>query len=394
MTEGACGLTHVPAMTRVLIAFDKFKNSLSAGDACAVAAEALARRHPDWELDLCPLADGGEGFGKILTECAGGEWREATVTGPRGQPASAGFGMVRAGSVPASVRKIIPLDPDDLLGVIEMALASGLAQLPASRRDPWLAESTGTGELISAAASAGAKAILLGIGGSATNDLGLCALSALGLEALDRDGDVVDPPTPARWKEIVSFRGSAAVPALFFACDVTNPLLGPSGSAPVYGPQKGLLEDEIGPMEEGAARIAGLLCEHFGKPHDLVATPGAGAAGGIGFGFLCAAGARFLSGADLVSDWLDLAARMGRADIVITGEGRFDASSLRGKGPGELAMRASAAGKMVFIFPGSAEPELAVPGGGAVCPITPSGMPVEEALTRAGELLSAAVSRI
>lgn len=383
-------------MPRVLIAFDKFKNSLGAREACVVAAEAMARRHPDWELDLCPLADGGEGFGTILTESAGGEWHEAVVTGPRGEPVRAGYGLVRAGSIPASARELmqVSLAPDDILGVIEMALASGLAQLPLSRRDPWVAESTGTGELISAAAAAGARAILLGIGGSATNDLGLCALSALGLEALDREGEVVDPPTPARWREIVSFQGSVSLPALLFACDVTNPLLGPSGCTSVYGPQKGLRPEEIGVMDEGAARIAGLLCEYFGKPRDLVATPSAGAAGGIGFGFLCAADARFLSGADLVSGWLDLAARIERADIVITGEGRCDASSLQGKGPGELALRASAMGKKIFIFPGSAEEGLPFPEGVALCPITPSGMALEEAFSRAGELLAAAVSRI
>jgi len=383
-------------MTRVLIAFDKFKNSLSAGEACAVAAEALGRRHPGWELDICPLADGGEGFGKILTERAGGEWCEVVVTGPRGETVRVGYGLVRAGAIAASVRELmqVSLAPDDILGVIEMALASGLAQLPMSRRDPWLAESTGTGELIAAAAVTGAKAILLGIGGSATNDLGLCALSALGLEALDRAGEVVDPPTPARWKEIVSFRGSVVLPALFFACDVTNPLLGPEGCTSVYGPQKGLRPEEIGAMEKEVGRIAGLLCEHFGKPRDLAATPGAGAAGGIGFGFLCAADARFLSGADLVSGWLDLAARIERADIVITGEGRFDASSLYGKGPGELALRASKRGKKVFIFPGSAEEGLAASEGVEICPITPSGMALEEAHLRAGELLAAAVSQI
>ncbi len=379
-------------MARVLIAFDKFKNSLSAGDACAVAAKALLSRHPDWEVEICPLTDGGDGFGSILTESAGGKWCEATVTGPCREPVVAGFGLVRAGSIPAFARELISPVPDDLLGVVEMALASGLALLPLSRRDPWSAESTGTGELISAAIAAGSKAILLGIGGSATNDLGLCALSALGLEALDRVGNVVDPPTPARWREIVSFRGSVALPALFFACDVSNPLLGPSGCSAVYGPQKGLRE--IRAMDEGAARIAGMLCDHFGKPHDLVSTPGAGAAGGIGFGFLCAADARFLSGAGLVSGWLDMAARLDRADMVITGEGRFDASSFHGKSPGELAVRASAKGKKVFVFSGSAEAGIPFPGGVEVRPITPSGMPLEEALSRAGELLAAAVSRV
>lgn len=361
-----------------------------------MAAEALARRHPDWELDICPLADGGEGFGTVLTERAGGEWREVVVTGPRGDPVPAGFGLVRVGSIPDSARELmqVSLESDDIFGVIEMALASGLAQLPMSRRDPWLAESTGTGELITAASAAGAKAILLGIGGSATNDLGLCALSALGLETLDREGEVLAPPTPARWREIDSFRGSVALPTLFFACDVTNPLLGLSGCSVVYGPQKGLRPEDVSAMDEGAARIAGLLCDHFEKPCDLVATPGAGAAGGIGFGFLCASEARFLSGASLVSGWLDLGARVDRADIVITGEGRFDASSLRGKGPGELAMRAAAAGKMVFVFSGSAEERLAAPAGVEIRPITPSGMPLEKALSCAGKFLAAAVSRI
>ncbi|MFI5336017.1 MAG: glycerate kinase [Opitutales bacterium] len=387
---------------RVLLAFDKFRDALTAPAACAAAADALHARHPDWELDLCPLTDGGEGFVEILTPAGGGTIESVAVTGPRGHPVTAPLGLVSAARLPAAVSRfglLPPAEPrarqkpeiDSFLAVTALAPASGLALLPAAERDPWLASTTGVGELFGMAAERGATAILLGLGGSATNDLGLGALEALGFRFLDAAGAVVPRPVPAVWEKIVRIELPAALrlPPLFLACDVTNPLLGPEGATATFGPQKGLRPDDVSRLEMQMARMAALLCEASGKPHALANTPGAGAAGGIAFGLMAGCGARLLTGSDLVSAWLDLPARLAAADLVLTGEGRFDATSLGGKGPGALIAAAQAAGKPVHIFAGS----LGVPADATTHAITPSGMPLAEALARTAELLEAAVGR-
>ncbi|MBI5770457.1 MAG: glycerate kinase [Verrucomicrobia bacterium] len=379
---------------RVLLAFDKFKDSLTAPAACEIAAFALRRAHPDWTLDLCPLADGGEGFCEILTAAAGGELRKIPVTGPRGGRVDAPIGFVRSAKIPAAARAQLGLDhATGEVAVIEMAAASGLALLPLDQRDPWQTTTLGTGELIHAAAEAQAAAILLGVGGSATHDLGLGALSALGLPLVERDGQKISPPIPARWNRGTRFAGSvpATLPPIRIACDVTNPLLGPRGAAAVYGPQKGLRPEDLPRLDHESARLALLLCLHAGQPDALMDTPGAGAAGGISFGLMAAARAKLLPGFDLVSAWLDVEHRAAAADLVITGEGRFDESSLSGKGPGAVAARALALGKQVHVFAGavtaSTRDRLAVHA------ITPPGQPLAEALRSASANLAKAVSQ-
>jgi len=276
--------------------------------------------------------------------------------------------------------------------VIEMACASGLALLTPSERDLWHTTTTGTGELIRLAAGHGAAAIVLGIGGSATNDLGLGALEALGVEFLAAGGRRVSPPVPARWPEIVRLGGKLmpGLPPIRIACDVTNPLLGPRGAAATYGPQKGLRPGDLARLDHEAARLALMLGEKFGRSDDLMDLPGAGAAGGISFGLMAAAGAELLPGFDLVSAWLDLEARLARADVVITGEGRFDDSSLQGKGPGAVAARALALGKTVHVFAGQAT-AAHPPAGLALHSITPADLPLEQALPRAAEFLANSV---
>ena len=371
---------------RVLIAFDKFKHSLSAPQACDLAASALRDVRPDWSIDLCPLTDGGEGFCEILTHAAGGTFQTVTVTGPRGDPVAARFGLVSPDKIPVAARVLLALPANPAPGpiaLVEMAQASGLALLAPGRRDPWHATSVGTGELIRAAHDAGARAILLGVGGSATHDLGLGALAALGLRFLTADGLPLPSPTPDRWPEITRIDGQLPhdLPPIRIACDVANPLLGPNGAAAVYGPQKGLTPDRILELDNASARLARLLAGHAGRPDDLADTPGAGAAGGIAFGFLCAADARLVPGSDLVSAWLDLDARLAAADLVITGEGRFDASSLSGKGPGALLARARSLGKPVQVFAG----QIAVPPseGCRFHAITPESHPQDRALREA-----------
>jgi glycerate 2-kinase len=369
---------------RVLVAFDKFKDSLRAAEACAAAAEALAAAHPDWELDLCPLADGGDGFAEVLTRAAGGTFHAAEVTGPRGDRVTARFGVA---DVPAAARELVGASR---VAVVEMAQASGLALLPPASRDPWHATSRGTGELLRAAAASGVEGILLGVGGSATHDVGLGALGVLGLTCRDVEGRPVGEPVPQTWAAVASVTGAVepALPPITVACDVTNPLMGTFGAASVFAPQKGLRPEDFTRLEYMTGRMAALLTTHAGKHPLLCETPGAGAAGGLAFGLLCSAGARLAPGAELVSRWLGLDARLAAADLVLTGEGRFDASSLGGKAPGELARRAVAAGKRVHVFAGAVEGALP---GAALHAITPAGQPLPSALAAARVNLAAAV---
>lgn len=398
---------------RVLVAFDKFKDSLSAREACTFAAAVLRERHPDWSLDLCPLADGGEGFASILTEAAGGQTIGSSVSDPLGDDVQATIGIVQVERIPAAARVHLGLVAADdavraegtekrssaamrtaTVAVIEMASASGLALLAEDERDPWETTTYGTGELIRTAAELGASGILLGVGGSATHDLGLGALAALGLQFRSTRGEPIDVPVPARWHEISRIDGRIfpPLPPIRIACDVTNPLLGDHGAAAIYGPQKGLRAGDLPRLEEESARLAQLLCAHCGKPESMMHTPGAGAAGGIAFGLMTATDAQLLPGFTLVSTWLDLEARLAAADVVITGEGRFDDSSLLGKGPGAVAARALALGKQVHVFAGQTaitQP----PAGLSVHTITPPGTPLANALMKASQYLLASLSR-
>jgi len=391
---------------RCLLAFDKFKDAVTAPEACAAAANALRAKHPDWTFDLCPLTDGGEGFTEILTQAGGGVLESIEVTGPRGGAATAAFGLVAAARLPLAARERFGLAGPEMLAVADMASASGLALLAPGGRNPWHATSLGTGQLLVAAAgqllvaAAGKKpaAILLGVGGSATNDLGLGALSALGFRFFDAFGQVVQPPVPARWEQIVRIEGHATLPPLFIACDVTHPLLGPRGATATFGPQKGLPPTDVLRLETQAARLAALLCDHCERPRTLAAIPGTGAAGGLPFGLMTAVGAQLVPGFDLVADWLGLAQRIAAADLVLTGEGRFDATSLGGKGPGRLAVQARQTGKPAHVFAGSLDLPVRSgfdrPDDTVHHAITPAGMPLAEALPRTAELLAAAVTRI
>ncbi|MEO7414203.1 MAG: glycerate kinase [Opitutaceae bacterium] len=378
---------------RVLLAFDKFKDALTARQACEFAAQALQEKHPEWSLDLCPLADGGEGFAEILTEAAGGELVRASVYGPRGATTHAAYGVVSAAKIPTPAAALFGTEKlQGRIAVIEMAAASGLALLPSAERDPWQTSTYGTGELLRAAAAAGVTAIVLGVGGSATNDLGLGALAALGLRFEAQHGEQIRPPIPARWREITRIVGEIvpSLPPVFIACDVTNPLLGPRGAAAIFGPQKGLRPEDHARMENESARLALMLCQQSSRPDSLMDAAGAGAAGGTPFGLMAATGATVLPGAELVSTWLDVDARLAAADLVITGEGRFDESSLHGKGPGALATRALGFGLPVHVFAGEARVAQARRGL-TLHSITPAGTPLVTALREAGANLVTAV---
>lgn len=377
---------------RILLAFDKFKDALCAQEACDVAARALGTAV---EIESCPLTDGGDGFARVLTGAAAGEIVTCTVTGPRSASVNACYGVVAAKRLPGAVREKLGLPASaHRVAVIEMAQASGLALLASDQRDLWHATSYGTGELISAAADAGADAIILGVGGSATHDVGLGALTALGLEFLDKAGARITSPAPHTWERLAKISGRLRVlPPIAIACDVTNPLMGMFGAANVYAQQKGMPPEDFTRLEDMTGRLAALLCAHAKKPLSLCETPGAGAAGGMAFGLLCAADAKLVPGFELVSAWLDLDRRIAAADVVITGEGRFDNSSLHGKGPGAVAQRALELDKCVHVFAGAIEvrePPAAI----NLHAITPPGTTRAEALARTRKNLANAVRQL
>ena len=382
---------------RVLIAFDKFKDSMTAARACEIAARELRTIHRDWQFDVAPLSDGGDGFCEILGRAAGAEMIPCRTTGPRGGGLETPVALLPWRKLPEAARAILAKDletapsPGDTIAVVEMAAASGLALLAKELRDPWHATSYGTGQLIRAAAELGAKAIVLGVGGSATSDLGIGALSALGLEFRSEQGARFRTATPSEWHAITRIEGGVfpSIPPVWIACDVDNPLLGPCGAAAIYGPQKGLAADDVPKLDAAAAKMAALLCLHTGRPNSLATEPGAGAAGGIAFGLRAAARASIVPGAALVTAWLRLDERIAAADIVITGEGRFDASSLSGKIPGTIASRARELGKQVHIFAGSLGLD-SLPGA-SLHAISPPDLPLESALREGPQRLASAI---
>jgi glycerate kinase len=220
-------------------------------------------------------------------------------------------------------------------------------------------------------------------------------LGALGLEFFSDSGEILMPPVPAAWARLARIGGRLppSFPPLRVACDVDNPLLGRRGAAAVFGPQKGLHAGDLRRLEHESARVALMLTAQYGRPDGLMDTAGSGAAGGTAFGLLCAAGAQLVPGSALVAAWLDLAGRMAQADLVLTGEGCFDPSSLGGKGPGAVAAQARTLGKPVHVFAGRVQAGATLEGAGLHV-ITPAGMPEEAALREAGENLARAVERV
>jgi glycerate 2-kinase len=390
------------APRRILIAFDKFKGALSAAAACEVAAEVLRRRRPSWQLDCAPLSDGGDGFCRILSDAAHGSFERVAASGPlfdatgSAPRVSAEIGRVELARLPLAARQRLASGASARarLAIVEMASVNGLSLIAEPQRDVWRASSYGTGELLLAASRLPVAAVLLGVGGSATSDLGLGALCALGLRFEDAAGVELRPPIPALWSRIQRVGGavSSELPPILIACDVNNPLLGPRGAAAVYGPQKGLKPEDLPGHEREAARLARLVCQALDVDMALSDTPGAGAAGGIAFGLLAAARARLLPGFELVSDWLDLDARLAQAAIVITGEGRFDASSWAGKGPGAIVEKARRLRVPSVIFAGAVSAAPQASDFSAIA-ISPPDMPIAQALAGTPEQLARAVER-
>lgn len=382
---------------RVLICFDKFKDSMPAHQAGAIVQAALLEAHADMTTETVALADGGDGFCEIMTRAQNGVLEAHSVSGSLGEPVEAQIGWVYGSGLGGPTLSRLKLDASGQVAIIEMAQATGLQSLSPDRRDCWKTTSLGTGEFIRIAGERRAEAILLGVGGSSTNDLGLGALEALGLSFCARNGHPLRPIRPELWPLVDHIEGYLPqnLPPIKIACDVQNPLFGPQGAAAIYGPQKGLKPEDFDRMESLGKKMARLLCDYLGKPWPLTEVPGSGAAGGITFGLSAACQVELMPGFDLVSGWLDLSGKLDRCDWLITGEGRFDRSSLQGKGPGTLSLQALALGKRVSILAGKIEVTAdAFPGGGQnldLMEISPRDIPLPLALEREPENLRRAV---
>ena len=383
---------------RVLIAFDKFKDALSARDACRVAAEALAESKPDWKIEVAPLADGGDGFCDTLTGTINGEFHSAQVTGPMGEKVTARFGIVSKICLQESAQALLEFQESTRdIAIIEMAECSGIALTPIRGRSPWTTTTAGLGELINVAIQHGAQGAIIGLGGSATHDLALGALERLGVSFLDKNGGpILGSPIPDTWSKIDRIDVSkSTLPANFeirLACDVENPLLGSSGAAAVFGPQKGLTPERFEEIESLTRKMAHCLCEARSIEPATMTNPGTGAAGGAAFGLQTGLGATIVSGYELVKAWIGLEPKFERAQCVITGEGRFDASSLQGKGPGALALETAETDKRLLVLAGSlGEIKNAPFRPNCLVAISPPEMPLEDALKATSENLAQAL---
>jgi glycerate kinase len=327
---------------RLLLCPDKFKGCLSAQAVAQAMACGIAGVAPEAHVDLCPLADGGEGTVDALVSATGGKIVHRRVTGPLPEmKVEAAFGLLGDGRT----------------AVIEMAAASGLALLRSDQRDPMATTTYGTGELLMAAAELGAKKIILGIGGSATTDGGVGCLQACGLPILLEGGEPVSPSEPLTGRDVPSIlfikhgRGSPVERCqITVACDVSNPLFGPDGAAAVYGPQKGATPRQVQQLDADLR----LLAERTGQL-DAARSAGAGAAGGLGFAMRAFLNAQLRSGIDIVMDAVDLDKRLAGVDLCLTGEGRLDASSLHGKTTIGVARRCKALHIPCVALAGAAE---------------------------------------
>lgn len=322
----------------ILIACDSFKDALSADAVCRAIAAGLHRTHPEATIVEMPLSDGGEGLLDVLGRALDLSFIELPVADPLGRTIMGRYGLSADG-----------------VAVVEMAAASGLQLLTQTERDPRRTSTLGTGQLLADAKARGARRAILAIGGSATNDAGTGAAAALGWQFLDASGNAL-PPDGGHLKDIARL-----VPApppfesVEVLCDVTNPLFGPSGAAWIYGRQKGGSDAVLTELDAGLEHIADIVKAQLGK--DVADMPGAGAAGGLGYGAVAFLGARLRRGIEVVLDLTGFDAAAARCDLIITGEGHLDGQSAQGKLIQGLCGRAK--GKPVIALAGklSATPD-------------------------------------
>ncbi len=359
---------------RILIAIDKFKGSIPATIAAQAIASALKQAFPEAECDLCPIADGGEGTAEAVIAALNGQSCETATFDAQNRPVTARYGLVH--------------DAGHLEAIMEMSAASGLAMVSDLPLDPATASTRGTGLMMLDAIARGANRIVIGIGGSATNDAGVGMAASLGFRFLDASGSPLLPIIANMDRLMKIERISLTLPEILVACDVNNPLLGPHGCTRVYGPQKGV--KDFAYFESRLQHLADIVKRDLGVDDRDV--PGAGAAGGLGFGLMSICGAKLTSGFDLIANLVHLRDRIAAADLVITGEGRLDAQTLHGKGPMGVADMARELGKPVVAFAGAIEAEDQLRTRfDLLCAIKPKEMPLAEAMQRGPELLHNAV---
>jgi len=304
---------------KVVIAIDSLKGSLSSNEAGLAVKEGVLSVFKEADVKIIPVADGGEGTVEALVEGMNGSMETLIVTGPLNEKVEANFGILS----------------ESKTAIIEMAQASGLPMVPVELRNPLNTTTYGVGEIIKEAINKGCRHFIVGIGGSATNDAGIGMLQALGCEFFDAAGNLVG--TGGRvLNEVASIRTDKLLPELSectfkIACDVNNPLFGLNGAAHIYGPQKGATPEIIEELDRGLRNFAEVVKKDLGK--DIAQTEGAGAAGGLGYGFLAFLNAKLESGVDIIIEETKLEKHLEGADFVITGEGRLDHQTAMGKAP-------------------------------------------------------------
>jgi len=370
-------------MMKIVIAPDSFKGSLTALQAAEAIEIGMRRVFPDAAIEKVPMADGGEGTVQSLVDATGGEIRVACVCDPLGNEIEAKYGVLG----------------DGITAVIEMAAASGLTLVPPNKRNPLVTTTYGTGQLIQAALEHGCRRLIIGIGGSATNDGGAGMAQALGAKLLTVAGKQI------QWGggglgELHSIDISGLHPRIaevetVVACDVNNPLTGERGAAYVYGPQKGATPEIVKVLDANLAHFDKVVERNLGKAVGNI--PGAGAAGGLGAGLIAFLNATLRSGIDIVIEAVQLAQRLEDVDLVITGEGRMDFQTVFGKTPVGVAKVAKKRGIPVIAIAGSlAEGADSVYDAGidAMIDIVPEPMPLEFAIENAPTLITVAAERV
>jgi glycerate 2-kinase len=367
---------------KIIVIPDSFKGSCSSRETCRRIAAGMAAVFPDAEIVSVPVADGGEGTVEAVIEGVGGRRKRIAVRGPLGEPVSAGYGIMSDGRA-----------------VIEMAEASGLTLVPEGKRNPLLSSTYGTGQIIADAVKEGCAELLIGIGGSATNDGGMGMAAALGYRFLDSRGRELEC-NGGTLSRIAKIDASGVDPRvksirITVACDVSNPLTGPSGASAVFGPQKGATPEMVRALDAGLANLAEIVRSELGIEMENV--PGAGAAGGLGGGLIAFAGARLDSGIEAVLDLIRFDEYLEGADLVVTGEGAMDGQTKFGKVPVGVARRAGARGvKTVALVGEIREGSEAVYdlGIGAIFCILDKAMSLDRAMADAGPLIESAAARL
>src|ERR1041384_1140925 len=373
---------------KILIAPDKFKGTLSAREVAENIAAGLRDVLSDPKIDIVPLADGGEGTAEVIAQALGTSWLTCKAHDPLGRDIDARYASI---------------EPDlgkEKIAIMEMSEAAGMRRLLPTELDPLRASTFGVGEMILDAQTQGAREIIIGLGGSATNDGGVGMARALGFRFFDGEHELTTIPDLVKLKRIapavaagVSPASGAAQPArlapqlkIIAAVDVRNPLLGPNGATRVFGPQKGATADKIEALERALTQLADVIAKQFG--FDYRNEAGAGAAGGLGFGLMSFCGATIRPGFDFVAAAVGLESKMKDVDVVITGEGSLDRQTLEGKTPAGVARTARNLGKRVFAMVGRASEDRQVQEMfDGVYQNARAGMSVKENMARAAELL-------